>query len=297
MNKLDALVIGAMEVAQTPISFESLKTYLPHDHVFLELWPQVSDIAILHPLQALNIVERLDYALTQPGDVIECGIFQGVTSVLIAKLMDLRQSDKRLLLFDSFQGLPDPDRRVDADRHFQKGGWAARREEVEARLAQYQVLDRCDIYEGWFSDTLPMLDKEQRFCLAYLDADLYASTVDCLTHLWPRMVNNSVTIFDDYHHPSGGVRKAVDDWLVATGEVIHVGPASQSFVIRGFDTEQDNFECLALEAWNQKEILVSFDFLRRNALFCAVIKGRLNHLRAYEEQVARFVGIIDQSPA
>jgi len=293
MNKPDALVIGAMEVAQTPVSFEDLQAYLPRDHVFLELWPQVAEAAILHPLQALNIIERLDYALNQPGDIIECGIFQKVTSILIAKFLDLRASDKKLFLFDSFQGLPEPGRRVDASTHLQKGGWSARREEVEARLARHQVQERCIIREGWFSQTLPTLDAQQSFCLAYLDADLYSSTVDCLTHLWPRMVNNSVTIFDDYHHPSGGVRKAVDAWLSETGQLIHIGPASQSFVIRNFDADKANFECLALQTGNQKEILVSFDYLRRNTLFTAIVKGRLNHLRAYEAQLARFAGLIE----
>src|SRR5688500_8962079 len=120
MQKIDTLVVGAMEVGQIPVSLKELQAFLPQDHVFLELWPQIADLAILHPLQALNIVERLDHVLQQPGDVIECGIFQGVTSILMAKLMDARQSSKKLFLFDSFQGLPEPDRQVDASLRFQK---------------------------------------------------------------------------------------------------------------------------------------------------------------------------------
>jgi len=292
MQKIDPLVVGAMEVAQMPVSLDNLKSFLPNDHVFLELWPQVSDIAILHPLQALNVVERLDDALAKPGDVIECGIFQGVTSVLMAKLMDIRQSDKKLFLFDSFQGLPEPDRQVDASSRFQKGGWAASREEVESLLARFGVLERCIIHEGWFSDTLPALSDDQQFCLAYLDADLYSSTVDCLNHVWPRLVPGGVAVFDDYHHPSGGVRKAVDDWFVETGEIVHVGPASQSFVIRGASEAPDNYECFHLMTGNGKEILVSFDYLRRNKLFCSIVGNRLQHLRAYEAQLAEFAGLM-----
>src|SRR5688500_16112711 len=113
MQKIDTLIVAAMEVAQMPVALKELQAFLPRDHVFLELWPQIADMAILHPMQALNIVERLDEVLQQPGDVIECGIFRGVTSILMAKLMDIRQSDKKLFLFDSFAGLPEPDRRVD----------------------------------------------------------------------------------------------------------------------------------------------------------------------------------------
>lgn len=292
MGKPDALVVGAMEVAQTRVSIEDLRAFLPREHVFLELWPQISADAILHPLQALNIVERLDHALNQPGDVIECGIFKGVTSVLLAKLMELRQSDKKLFLCDSFQGLPEPDRKFDASMHFQKGGWAARRQEVEQLLARYNVLQRCTILEGWFSDTLPKISDEQKFCFAYIDADLYSSTVDCLHYIWPHMCQHGVLVFDDYHHPSGGVRSAVDEWLVETREVMHVGPASQGFVIKGFDANLEKSETLALEVGDHREILVSFDFLRRNRLFCALVNGRLNNLRAFEKQLARFAGLV-----
>lgn len=292
MQKFDPLVVGAMEVAQMPVSLKELQAYLPHDHVFLELWPQVADIAILHPLQALNIVERLDYALQLPGDVIECGIFRGATSILMAKLMDIRRSDKKLFLFDSFQGLPEPDRQVDASLRFQKGAWAASRSEVEALLARYKVLQRCVVHEGWFSETLPMLKADQQFCFAYIDADLYASTVDCLKHVWKRMSPNSVAVFDDYHHPSGGVRKALEEWASESGELIHVGPASQGFVIRGIGADNRNFESIRLKTESHKEFSISFDYLRSNKLFRAVVERRLTNLRAFEAHLTEFAGLL-----
>jgi len=292
MQKLDALVVGALEVAQMPVTLQDLQNYLPADHIFLELWPQVADTAILHPLQALMIVERMDKALSKPGDVIECGIYQGATSVLMAKLLELRHSDKTLFLCDSFQGLPEPDRQVDASARFEKGAWSASRQEVEARLAHYNVLDRCRILEGWFSDTLPGLDEGQQFCFAYIDADLYTSTVDCLQQLWPRLVTRGAAVFDDYHHPSGGVRRAVDDWMADTGEVIHVGPVSQCTVIRGLLAENAGVECHYLGTSNQKEIVISFDYLRRNRMFCAMINSRRQYLHAYADQFSTFAGLI-----
>jgi hypothetical protein len=294
MQKIDTLVVGAMEMAQITVSLKELQAFLPKDHVFLELWPQIADMAILHPLQALNIVEHLDHVLQQqlPGDVIECGIFQGVTSVLMAKLMDIRHSNKKLFLFDSFQGLPEPDRQVDASVRFQKGGWAASRKEVEVLLAKHKVLQRCVIFEGWFSATLPKLNDEQQFCFAYIDADLYSSTVACLQHLWKRIGLNSIAMFDDYHHPSGGVRKALDEWVYETGELIHVGPASQCFVIRGISAGSGNFASLPWQTENHREISISFDYLRSNRLFCALVNRKLMNLRALEAHMSRFAGLL-----
>lgn len=297
MQNIDTLLVGAVEVGQIPVSLKELRAFLPEDHVFLELWPQIASMSILHPLQALNIVERLDHSLQRPGDVIECGVFQGVTSILMAKLMEIRQSDKKLFLFDSFQGLPEPDRRVDASLRFKKGAWAANRKEVEALLAKNNVLQRCVIYEGWFSETLQDLEDGQQFCFAYLDADLYSSTVDCLQHIWKRMGQFSVAVFDDYHHPSGGVRKALDEWVGQTGELIHVGPASQCFVIRGIHADNGNFESLPLKTENHGEFSISFDYLRSHKLFCALVEKRLMNLRALEAHLARFAGLLGEKGA
>jgi len=292
MLKIETLLAGAVEVAQMPVSLKELHAFLPGDHVFLELWPQIASMAILHPLQALNIVERLDHSLQRPGDVIECGVFQGVTSILMAKLMEIRHSDKKLFLFDSFQGLPEPDRRVDASLRFQRGAWKASRKEVETHLAKHNVLERCVIYEGWFSDTLKELKADQQFCFAYIDADLYSSTVDCLQHIWKRMGQYSVAVFDDYHHPSGGVRKALDEWVCETGELIHVGPASQCFVIRGIQAGNGNFESVVMKTDTHGEVSISFDYLRSHKLFCALVEKRLMNLRALEAHLAKFAGLL-----
>lgn len=290
MQKLDPLVVGAMELAQMPVSLDDLRAFLPRDHVFLQLWPTLAATAILHPLQALNIVERLDHALErkQPGDVIECGVFRGATSVLMARLLELRGSDKKLHLCDSFQGLPEPDRRVDASLRFQKGAWAASRGEVEALLAQHGVARRCVMHEGWFSETLPRLPQDQRFCFAYIDADLYASTMDCLRHVWPRLVPHSIAVFDDYHHPSGGVRRALDAWVGDTGELIHAGPASQCFVIRGIGAGNEHFTSVPVRAEHGRDVSLSFDYLRSNKLFCALVNRRLANLRAFEASLGEF---------
>lgn len=293
MQKLDALVVGAIETAKAPLSIDEMRAFLPADHVFFQLWPQVSDITILHPLQALNIIERLDEVLDQPGDIIECGIYQGATSVLMAKLLELRHSKKKLFLFDSFQGLPEPNRQVDAGMNFQKGGWAASRQDVESLLEKFDVAHYCKIFEGWFSETLPTLMPEQEFCFGYFDADLYSSTMDCLREIWPRLKKGSVAVFDDYHHPSGGVRKAVDDWIAGSDEILQVGPASQSFIVRGLNQDNCSLECFFLQTASSQEILITFDALSNNKLLRALVERKVKQYQAYGEQLSRFASLIN----
>src|SRR5450755_2563393 len=56
--------------------------------------------------EAVYIINCLHRSLKLPGDVCEFGIAQGATSALLAN--EIRDTDKLLWLFDSFEGLPTP---------------------------------------------------------------------------------------------------------------------------------------------------------------------------------------------
>jgi O-methyltransferase len=65
--------------------------------------------------EAIVLVHHLRQALEGPGDVCEFGVAQGATSALLAD--EIRAGDRRLWLYDSFQGLsvphPEKDRLID----------------------------------------------------------------------------------------------------------------------------------------------------------------------------------------
>jgi len=56
--------------------------------------------------EALHVVAHLNRTLHLEGDVCEFGVAQGATSALIAN--EIRETNKKLWLFDSFEGLPRP---------------------------------------------------------------------------------------------------------------------------------------------------------------------------------------------
>jgi O-methyltransferase len=82
-----------------------------------------------------------------------------------------------------------------------------------------EAFKRYDLYDdsiqlmpGWFSKTLPVMNQKiNKIALLRLDADFYQSTLDVLTHLYPKLSANGICIIDDY----GGFtecRKAVDEY-------------------------------------------------------------------------------------
>ena len=69
---------------------------------------------------------------------------------------------------------------------------------VRSHFARLGLLDdRVVFLKGFFSETLPAAPLEQ-LSLIRLDGDLYASTMDALVHLYPKLSDGGYCIVDDY---------------------------------------------------------------------------------------------------
>jgi O-methyltransferase len=151
-----------------------------------------------------------------PGDYIETGIWRGGACILMRAILQAHGvKDRKVYCADSFDGLPKPraDYRHDRrDRLHRFSELAVSEEQVRRNFESYDLLDDQVVFlAGWFRDTLPTLTNE-RFALIRLDGDMYESTADALTHLYPRLSPGGFAIIDDY----GGIaacKKAVHDYL------------------------------------------------------------------------------------
>ena len=73
------------------------------------------------------------------------------------------------------------------------------------------------VERGWFDDTGPRYAAEQRpIALLRLDGDWYESTMVCLEHLFPLLVDDGLVLIDDYY-TWDGCSRAVHDYLSRTG--------------------------------------------------------------------------------
>jgi O-methyltransferase len=124
------------------------------------------------------------------GDVVECGCYLGGSSVNISLVCAL--TGRRLLIYDSFEGLPEPSAhdRVHEnlnqgypDEYF-KGRFAASLETVRDNLRRFGSLESCELIQGFFDQTLPGTGRD--VVMAFLDVDLIDSLQPCLIGLWPK---------------------------------------------------------------------------------------------------------------
>jgi hypothetical protein len=156
--------------------------------------------------------------LRVPGDFMECGVWRGGACILLRAIQQALGvgGRRRTWVVDSFQGLPKPERLVDAVLHAflrESGSFAVSAGEVKANFERFGLLDEgvCFV-PGWFADSLPAW--QGQLALLRLDGDWYESTLTALECLYDKVSWGGFIIIDDYN-PVIGAYAAVNDFRAA----------------------------------------------------------------------------------
>ena len=189
-----------------------LKTF--NDLYLAQIVNEASNISIVSR-QRLRLTATLTYAsLFHQGDVVETGVFTGGSSFVMLKIILDFDKCKKLWAFDSFQGLPDPvqEDKIGNRKVGRKGEFTAEYELFKENLMKNNVWvnQRIQVVPGWFSDTVSNA-KIQNISFLRLDGDLYKSTKDVLTALYPKVVYGGFVYIDDYY-VFNGCKSAVDEY-------------------------------------------------------------------------------------
>jgi O-methyltransferase len=156
-----------------------------------------------------------------PGDLIETGTWRGGSAMMMRGVLQAHEDlERRVYAADTFAGLPAPDVRGYPDdrcsRLHREPRLAIGVDEVRAGFERLGLLDERVVFlEGLFADTLPAVS-DRTWAVIRLDGDLYESTSDALTHLWPGVARGGFVIVDDYGAVAG-CRRAVDEFRARHG--------------------------------------------------------------------------------
>lgn len=153
------------------------------------------------------------------GAFVQCGVWKGGSAAVLADVAE--RGDRRLFLFDSFQGCPSPGA-ADVSMHGrqgQAGEAAASRADVDGLFQQlgishYAAWERwLYVIPCWFQATLPKVTPQiEQIALLHLDVDWYESTKVCMEYLYPLVANGGMVMIDDFFYWQG-TRKAVLEYL------------------------------------------------------------------------------------
>lgn len=159
------------------------------------------------------------------GHFAELGVFQGNTSKIIHQLAP----EKKLFLFDTFEGFP--------LEFLENKGDTNRFKDTQLQSVKRNIgnLNNIFIRKGIFPETTEGLESET-FAFVYLDADLYKSTLEGLKFFYPRISIGGYLLIHDYHNPqesNAGVLRAVNEFMKDKMEkIIEIPDVLGSVILR-----------------------------------------------------------------
>jgi O-methyltransferase len=188
-------------------------------------WPPDAETMIgTKRLQNLRDCVRTVVQDEIPGDLIETGVWRGGACIFMRGALKAYGDNSRTVwLADSFQGLPRPNAEKypedAADTHWKRSDvLGISLDQVKSNFARYHLLDdRVRFLKGWFSETLPTAPI-QSLAILRLDGDMYESTMDALSSLYPRLSPGGFVIVDDYFYTKS-CEAAISDYREANGIV------------------------------------------------------------------------------
>src|SRR3990167_10114724 len=148
-----------------------------------------------------------------PGDFVECGINAGGQPALMGyAIRRYGSSDRRVHLFDSFEGHPQagPDDCEDYQRQLgmnpnrgtgiPSGTFIATIEQVQDNMRKWDVpLDALVYHKGWLQEVLPPIAPTfPSIALLRVDVDLHDSTTPVFEYLYEKVSPGGYVISDDW---------------------------------------------------------------------------------------------------
>jgi O-methyltransferase len=166
-------------------------------------WPRSAE-TMIGRMRLDNIQQCVETVLADDvsGDLIEAGVWRGGASIFMRAVLAAHEvTDRTVWLADSFQGLPLSTHPVDVASGIKLDDipqLEVSQEAVRRNFDRYGLLDdQVRFLPGWFKDTLPIAPLEE-LAVVRLDGDLYESTWDAITVLYPKLSPGGFLIVDDY---------------------------------------------------------------------------------------------------
>lgn len=203
------------QLLQSGISSEQIKA--------MALEQEFIDVFMDQRMYWIRDYAEWTYEQQLEGSVAECGVFRGDS----AKYMNRFFPDKKLMLFDTFEGFDENDIEYEKslnNQSYNQSMFTSKElfayTSIELLMRKMENPDNIELHKGYFPETTQGI--EDKFIFVNLDMDLYRPMLEGMRYFWPRMVQGGCILLHDYNHPSlPGVKKAVCDFEQETGLYIH----------------------------------------------------------------------------
>lgn len=170
------------------------------------------------------------------GDIVECGVFKGVSLSRLIKFRDLFENplSKKIIAFDTFGEFPDAQYSLDVKKREQfireAGSKSIGKDQLVSLLQKLNLYQNIELIEGNILQTVPEYRAKNphlKISLLHIDVDLYEATRTCLEELYGLVTRGGIVILDDYG-AFAGANKAIDEFFAEKKIKINKLPYSNS---------------------------------------------------------------------
>jgi O-methyltransferase len=149
-----------------------------------------------------------------PGALVDCGVWNGGSTVLLSDGAPLRE----VWAFDSFEGLPEPTAVDGSGAAGWAGGCLGAEDRLREGFARYAHPERLHVVKGWFEATLAASAPDVGpIAVLHCDGDWYESVLLTLETFYPQVEPGGYVIVDDYGYWPGA-RRATDEFRARVGD-------------------------------------------------------------------------------
>ena len=152
------------------------------------------------------------------GDIVELGCNDGLSSILMNLVTVKQHSDKKIYLFDSFEGLQHFSQ-SDFNTFLNKNDCMSSFEKLKNNFQAFS-LPVPNVIVGDVKNTIPK-SLPEKISFIHIDLDLYEPTLHSLEAIVPRLSKGAIVLLDDYNNPGiPGVKQALEDFFYNKRDVI-----------------------------------------------------------------------------
>ncbi|GHV82962.1 hypothetical protein AGMMS50212_03020 [Spirochaetia bacterium] len=198
-----ATIINAMNFKSHKIFCSTLYNYGEKINPFvLDDFDYIRNVSlelVAHDIKCKNIT----------GSVAELGVYRGG----FARYINMLFPNRKLYLFDTFEGFDSKDVQTEIEKAFSKadewgGGGVLTATSIELVMSQMKYPQNVVIKKGYFPDTAK--DLNENFVFVSLDVDLFAPTMSGLCFFYPILQKGGCIFIHDYNNKGcSGVKEAV----------------------------------------------------------------------------------------
>ena len=158
----------------------------------------------------LSTLELISFEIKKrnlEGNVAELGVYKGKFARFINRFFP----ERKLYLFDTFEGFDNRDITSEKSQNFSSGAQDFSATSIAAVLKRMPFPDKCIPVKGFFPESTKGI--EDNFVLVSLDADLYQPIYAGLNFFYPRLVSGGYILIHDFNNDNyKGSRKAVEQF-------------------------------------------------------------------------------------